>query len=96
MKNGINGSGFNSYTMSCLKNKIEEILENHKFDFGYCVEDWDFMLMTGIVIDMIKFDDELHKKYGEYENSKLSMRDVMRMEFDEDEFKIIELGLVGC
>lgn len=96
MKNGINGNGFNSYTMSCLKNKITEILEAHNFDIGYCMEDWDFMLLTGAIIDIIKFDDELHKKYGEYENSKLSMKDIMGMEFNEDEFKLIELGITGC
>jgi len=46
------------------------------------------------VIDIEKFDDWLHEKFGEYENDGLSMRDVLANNFGESAAMQVK-GLLG-
>lgn len=41
-------------------------------------------------IDIIKFDDVLHRKFGDYEERGLSMRDIIKREYGEAGINLIE------
>lgn len=41
-------------------------------------------------IDLIKFDEWLHEKHGEYEKGKMSMASVIKKYYGEDASKFIE------
>ena len=43
-----------------------------------------------ICIDVIKFDDWLHDKYGNYEDSGQSMKELIRDKYGEQSVKLIE------
>lgn len=43
-----------------------------------------------LCIDILKFDDWLHEKYGDYENEGKSMDDIVREKYGEKGVKLIE------
>lgn len=41
-------------------------------------------------VDLIKFDDILHRKFGDYEEDGLSMRDIVKKNYGDAGLKLIE------
>lgn len=52
--------------------------------FGQFYDGFMSVATKSIKIDVFKFDDFLHRKYGEYENSGLSMKTVIIKHYGED------------
>ena len=81
--------------------KLKEILRNHGIRFEDVSEDMLIALSSGIVLNIFKFDDALHEKYGDYEfgswnEQGKSMQDILREEFtNEEELKAVIKGLFG-
>lgn len=76
--------------------KLKEILKNHGIRFEDVSEDMLIALSSGIVLNIFKFDDALHEKFGDYEEQGKSMQDILKEEFtDEEELKAIIKGLLG-
>ena len=48
------------------------------------------LVFKSIKIDIIKFDDYLHGKYGDYEDEGKSMNDIVVEKYGEDASKILE------
>ena len=46
--------------------------------------------MKKLCIDIIKFDDWLHERYGDYEDDGKSMDDIVREKYGEKGAKLIE------
>ena len=41
-------------------------------------------------VDLIKFDDILHRKFGDYEGQGLSMKDIIKREYGDAGINLIE------
>ena len=48
------------------------------------------VLVNGLTIDMFKFDEMLHRKFGMYENDKKSMKDVVIENYGREAANLIE------
>lgn len=48
------------------------------------------VLVNGLTIDMFKFDEMLHRKFGMYENDKKSMKDVVIENYGREAADLIE------
>lgn len=46
--------------------------------------------MQKFQIDIIRFDDKLHRKFGDYEQQGMSMKDVIANNYGEQGLKLIE------
>lgn len=47
-------------------------------------------IMQKFQIDIVKFDDKLHRKLGDYEEKGLSMRDIIKKTYGDKGVKLIE------
>lgn len=47
-------------------------------------------IMQKFQIDIVKFDDKLHRKFGDYEEDGLSMRDIVKKNYGDAGLKLIE------
>lgn len=42
------------------------------------------------MIDIVKFDDDMHRKFGEYEDQGLSMKDIIKQHYGDAGLNLIE------
>lgn len=64
------------------------VADNFKKYFGvsiYSYLDSMMSMVTGkITIDIIRFDDYLHEQFGQYEDDKKSMSDIIKEKYGEE------------
>ena len=64
------------------------VADNFKKYFGVSINSYyDSMMsmVTGkITIDIIRFDDYLHEQFGQYEDDKKSMSDIIKEKYGEE------------
>ena len=74
-------------------NEFKKVNEDFKRIFGVTsigFLDSVFALGGIFTIDIVKFDDFLHKKYGEYESEGMSMEEVIYKHYDMEGVNLIK------
>lgn len=77
---------YNLSQSQTVKTKFESIFGT---SFGPFYDPFLSVLAKAILIDIIKFDDFLHKKHGDYEKDNLSMNDLLISKYGKEASEFI-------